>query len=395
MKKILLIPSWYPSIKNEITGSFFREQAQTLSDTGKYDIKVLYSQVEYIGVMKFIGAAFWSASGPLLDESFLLQNPVAYRFVVRINGRIGEKRVLKILFQNYRTAYQKLISKGWVPDIIHAQSTLDAGIFAHHLSKEFNVPFFIIEHQLFLLHNYSSYKRDLVLEALRNAKKIAVVSEHQKRCLLMHLPECNPIVIWNLVDERNFSLKTISQKRKKFKIVTVTYPSPIKDYPTFFRAMHELSKLNESFEYVVIGSTSFADSSKANTDAFEKCSEEFGVRHLGSFVPYLNRADISKELASADVFVCTSIAETFGVAAREAMMCGTPVVTTACGGIEDSITTDTGVVVPIRDAKQIARAIDDIRLENTQFSAERIRNFVIHQCGQNAYLKSMRNFYED
>ena len=38
--KILIIPSWYPSQKNALTGSFFREQAMALADAG-HDVTIL------------------------------------------------------------------------------------------------------------------------------------------------------------------------------------------------------------------------------------------------------------------------------------------------------------------------------------------------------------------
>ena len=45
MKKILIIPSWYPSEKNPIAGSFFQEQVAFLYSKG-FDVRVLYIQEE-------------------------------------------------------------------------------------------------------------------------------------------------------------------------------------------------------------------------------------------------------------------------------------------------------------------------------------------------------------
>ena len=53
-KKILLIPSWYPTKENSIVGSFFREQAAILIENKEIDIKVLYGIVKEVSFFEFI-----------------------------------------------------------------------------------------------------------------------------------------------------------------------------------------------------------------------------------------------------------------------------------------------------------------------------------------------------
>ena len=76
-----------------------------------------------------------------------------------------------------------------------------------------------------------------------------------------------------------------------------------------------------------------------------------------------------KELAAyyrrADVFVFASPREGFGLPPLEAMACGTPVVTTDCGGVLDYA--EHGInclVVPVRDPKTMAEAILRIIYDN-------------------------------
>ncbi|MFZ4771108.1 MAG: glycosyltransferase [Ferruginibacter sp.] len=408
-EKVLIIPSWYPTIDNPVAGSFFKEQAELLANNG-YDIKVLFGIYEparhkqkpgrkkrLLLLLKEIVMPRKFEAGKILtrlqaDTDTLLQNPPAYSFRLDGLSDLEEKDRFAVICEAYAMALQKFIDKGWKPDVIHAQSTLDAGIFAHYLSEKFNIPFVIIEHQVFLLHRYSGYHQQLVLAALAKANKVGVVSEHQKKMVLMNLSSCDPVVIWNLVDESRFRIKE-NKREKPFTVVSITYPTPIKDHITFFKAMKELSQSGENFRYIVIGNASFADISNGNSDVFKAYSKELGIDHLGTFIPYLNRDQIADQLAECDVFVSTSIAETFGVAAREAMMCGLPVVTTACGGIEDSITANTGVVVPIKDYKAIAAAILKIKNGQLAYDPQGIRDFVTKQCGKESFLKKMTQFY--
>ena len=410
-RKILIIPSWYPTKDNTLVGSFFREQAALLHHNG-FDIKILFGILEpqkprqKLGRKKKLRLALkillegkqFTPQKILAvltqDNNTLLQDPPAIAFRLADLHESAEQDKFNVLCKAYAIQFKRLLETGWKPDIIHAQSTLNAGIFAKYLSAQFSIPFVIIEHQVFLLNPFTPYHQKLVLEALETAHKVAAVSEHQKKCVLMNQPLCNPSVIWNFVDETQFSIKQ-TKKVKPFTVVSITYPSHIKDYDTFFKAMKEISLSGEDFRYIMIGNDSFGDTAHANSDVFNKCSKDLGIFHLGTFIPHLNRDEIANTLAECDVFVCTSIAETFGVAVREAMMCGLPIVTTACGGVEDSITADTGVVVPIRDHKGIADALLKIKNRQLVFDANKIRNFAIDQCGKTAFLHSMQTFYKN
>lgn len=396
-KKILLIPSWYPSKRNSLVGSFFREQASLLQDKGNYDIKVLYGIVKEVNLLAFLTYLFTKFVKKKLPiaQDYLLQEPEYHSFEIKIYRKLTEKQKYFILIRAYAYAYRTLSKTyNWVPDIIHAQSTIDGAIFARNLAlSETKTPYMIIEHQVFLLHHFSKYRQALILESIREAKKVGVVSEHQKKMVLMHEPNCKPITIWNYVDEKKFTIAKSSTQRK-FTVITVTYPSPIKGYKTFFETLVCLKEKTDDFQYIIIGNASFDDLSKANSTYFENIAKEMGVFEQGIFIPYVEREDLNSLLNSSDVFVSTSIAETFGVAAREAMMCGLPIITTACGGIEDSIAQETGKVVPIYDALAMANILLQIKNKEIIFDAHKIREYVIAQCGTQVFLNNMNNFYD-
>ncbi len=397
IKKILLIPSWYPSKRNSFVGSFFREQANLLQNKGNYNIKVLYGIVEEVNLFEFLVYIFtkFIKKRLAIAQDYLLQEPESHSFDIKIYKKLTEKQKYFILIRAYAYAYRTLSKTyNWVPDIIHAQTTMDGGIFAQNLSLyEIKKPYIIIEHQVFLLHFYTPYKQNLIKSALRGALKLGVVSEHQKKMVLMHEANCKPITIWNYVDEKRFTIVKSSTQRK-FTIITITYPSPIKGYKTFFETLVCLKEKTDNFQYIIIGNASFDDLSKANSTYFENIAKEMGVFGQGTFIPHAERSDLNRLFNSSDVFVSTSIAETFGVAAREAMMCGLPVITTACGGIEDSITKETGRVVPIYDAISMANILLQIKNKEIVFEPHKIREYAITQCGTQVFLNNMNNFYD-
>lgn len=94
------------------------------------------------------------------------------------------------------------------------------------------------------------------------------------------------------------------------------------------------------------------------------------------------RQDVSTAYAAMDVFVLTSISETYGMVTIEAMSAGLPVVATNSAGTPDIIThEESGLLVPVRDADALARALD--RLRSDPVLAQRIASkarSIAHAC---------------
>lgn len=392
-KKILIIPSWYPNSDNELVGTFFREQAHLLNTNG-FDIKILFGVAHEVGLFKYLSIRFTQLFSKKngLNKTYLKQEPEAFSFPIYHYKKWPEKRKLKSSKQKYQQAF-KTITTLWQPELIHAQCSANGGIYAHYLSKTNGIPFVIIEHQIFLLNYYKKYVQKGIREAVENASKIGAVSYHQQRCILMNSMDCNPTIIWNLMDENKFEINT-KQTNTKFTILTISYPHLIKDTETFFRSLEAFKAICEDdFEAIIIGNDSFSDSSKANSSHFETLAKKYQVFDKCTFYPQLTRAEINTKLQSCHVFVSTSVAETYGVAVREAMLCGKPVIATKSGGVEDSITEETGLLVNLKDAEAIAENLLKIKNKELVFSPETIRNYIIEQSGRDAFIRTMTDFY--
>jgi glycosyltransferase involved in cell wall biosynthesis len=85
------------------------------------------------------------------------------------------------------------------------------------------------------------------------------------------------------------------------------------------------------------------------------------------------RDDIPELLASFDVYVQPSLFEGLCVAVLEAQAAGVPVVATPVGGMRDTVVPEeTGLVVPVGDARALAAAVE--RLLDDQELASRLAN---------------------
>lgn len=110
------------------------------------------------------------------------------------------------------------------------------------------------------------------------------------------------------------------------------------------------------------------------------------LKNLPSNVVGLKRTSDQRELAeyysSADVFVNPTYQDTFPTVNLEAMACGTPVVTYNTGGSPESLTEETGIVVPKGDVERLYSAIKSIigkspteKEEQRRLCVERAKDF--------------------
>jgi glycosyltransferase involved in cell wall biosynthesis len=399
MKKILYIPSWYPTPENKMIGSFFREQALLFDndidffvftilpiETNVFKFFYLYfkKKNQYFEIQtppKGNGIYYLQIKSPFFFQLF---KPLA-NMIERINYNI-------MCNYSFQGIIKKLNELNWKPDFIHAQSTVEGGIFAQYLSEKFNIPYIITEHQVFLLQNYSSFKVRLIRHVITGANHFLVVSEHQKRQILMNGISCFPKVVGNLVDDTLFAIN--KHENKIFNILVVTYPSHIKDNETLFEAIKILVSENiNNFKLQIIGGDFNNLQLKDKENPLYKQAEKFGIIEYVEIFNYVERERMPGFYNKCDVFVSTSIAETFGVSQCEAMMCGVPVIATANGGIDDMINQKNGIKIPIQDYLSLAQAIIRIKQSEVQFDPQEIRNSVLNKFGKNAFKNKLAEIY--
>ncbi|MEU4804967.1 glycosyltransferase [Actinosynnema sp. NPDC023587] len=90
-------------------------------------------------------------------------------------------------------------------------------------------------------------------------------------------------------------------------------------------------------------------------------AERCGVRDRVLPLGRVSRAEMPALLRSADVVACVPWYEPFGIVPLEAMACGVPVVATAVGGLTDTVIDGvTGVLVPPRDRRVLAKALNSL-----------------------------------
>jgi glycosyltransferase involved in cell wall biosynthesis len=158
------------------------------------------------------------------------------------------------------------------------------------------------------------------------------------------------------VDTRRFAADGPAEARRaRHRIVVV---SRLVERKGIGNVIAALARIPDT-ELVVAGggdAASLRDDPEARR--LDGLARAFGVRDRVEFRGRVDRADVPALLRSADLVVCAPWYEPFGLVALEAMACGVPVVTTAVGGLVDTVIHGvTGVHVPPRDVDALATAV--------------------------------------
>ncbi len=125
---------------------------------------------------------------------------------------------------------------------------------------------------------------------------------------------------------------------------------PAKDYPNLLRAARILVDRSDRFYFAIAGQYGGTLANEL-MELRNQLQLEDRVFFLGL------RSDVATVMQNLDVFVLSSRSEGFSIACVEAMACGIPVVATRCGGPEEILNLDTGILVPPADPVGLADGI--------------------------------------
>lgn len=391
MKKVLVIPSWYPTEQSPYMGIFFKVQTELMMPD--FDMKVLIGKENLYGKKTFL-KYFSNSKIQKIDNHFIQTNYIE-GFEYKQAAFYSFKKQLEIAAEAYSFATQQyLLNNNWKPDIIHAHDIFWGGYYANYIAKKLVIPSVITHHNPLIFNNYSKTQKELLKRTIESADKFLCVSNYDKRTLLISDYNCSPEFVGNLVDEDKFKLKPQAQEKKDvFNIFTVGIASKRKDFPTLLKAISYLVyDLDQKDIHLTLNiSDKVADGISLET--IKQLAVNLKINQYCIFVKDLSLEDLIYNYQKADVFASSSYFETFGVAVCEAMCCGTPVIAVNNGGIDDIINTENGIRVPIGDHIQMAQSIFDVKRKKIVFDKEIIRESIVRKYGRKAFFNRISNIY--
>lgn len=322
---ILVIPSWYHTPFNRIKGVFFQDQALAVAD--KVDkvgvIAPVLISIKEVFRTRLI--SFQEERNTVEKVMEYIQPILAFPFWKRFNRylqyRVGKKMLKKYILEN------------GVPDVVHLQSVL-IGKLALWLQKEYQIPFVITEHSsAFQRQQLSSSELALAQEAFNSSEANIAVSEALANDLTALFNQ-DFYVIPNIVDTDYFTPS--AQENEQFTFLNVAHLNKNKNHQLLIKSFAKVLKKEEA-QLVIAG----AGEERKN---LEKLIASLGLKQKVRLFGKANREEVRMLMQQANCFVLSSKIETFGVVLIEAMACGTPVVSTKCGGPNKLVEEKTGLL---------------------------------------------------
>lgn len=257
-----------------------------------------------------------------------------------------------------------IIIERFYPDIIHVHFH-QAGLIAELFCRIFRIKMVVTEH-------WSAFVGWPELPAVRFTKAAGVfqyarwiftVSHNLKngieeRCKIDLFGKTS--VIPNSVDTIIFHSRapqnnSFSKKRKN--ILVVARLAEEKDLPVLFEALNHLQRANKRFFCEIIGS--------GDPKQYKNQIYTLGLQDKVRFLGPKPKSEIAERMRSSDALVISSFIENSPCVIGEALCTGLPVVSTNVGGISELLDETNGILVPPREPKTLAAAIEDALFHRT------------------------------
>lgn len=375
VEKVLFLPKWYPDKYDKQFGVFLQKHAKAVS---------LYANV----------AVLYVTPDPSQQEDFIVEETKENGFLeIRIyykKSEAGNSAWRKSI--NLRR-YLKGHKKGWAiieekfgrPDINHVNILSRPGAIALKLKKKYGIPYVITEQWTGYGSNKfatkGSFEKKYSLKIGREAGAIMTVSNSLKGHMERHGFENKFHIIRNIIEDIDIS-KNKAPEAGKVKMINISdLDDEKKNVSGIINVFSKLAKEYDNIELHIIGGGD-------DEEMLRELGRKTGLYEERLFLYGRKFNDFVYELVPQMNFLITnSNFETFSVATAEALINGKPVIVTRCGGPEEFVTEDVGMVIDREADDQLEKAMRHM-IENhsdydpAKLSAYAHNNFSYEKVGQ-------------
>lgn len=374
---IVVVARKLPDEKN-MNGIFELDQAKALADAGH---RVAFFAVD---IRSFRHRRKWGVIKGTINGKAGSINTYVINIPIGILGKPFHEAILKCASEKL---FRILLSDFGKPDVLHAHFRPNYG-YAAALCEKYDIPLVITEHEsVFNKDKCPASLLGKVIPAYRRADARIAVSLRFAERMKKHTG-LDFLTINNVIDTNSFEYNGRISGDEIFRFVCVGNLLFAKGYDTLLRATAELKKRKINCLLTCIGKG-------GDETAIRNLCEELGLDDCVTFAGQRPRDYIAAVFGKSDAFVLPSRGETFGVSYVEAMAAGLPVIATKCGGPEDFINDDVGMLVPVDDVSALADAMSDMIKNRAHFDGEKISAYAKKRFCPSEIAAKLTEIYED
>lgn len=364
---VLFLTKWYPNPSDPQLGVFIKKHAQAVA---------LYANVYLVYV--FQDEAIVSnydmriSQSDTFTEITIAVKPNTSLFKSIING-------YKYLKAN-RIAIKEVRKRAGKIDVVHAHVLLRSAFIAFIINVLYNVPYVVTEHWTGYVsgkfQQQSFLKKWFSRLVLKRAKAVTTVSKSLQKSMLAQGLKANYYIVPNVVEAVAFDANSLKSNKlsNKIKIVSVAdLEDGHKNISGAIKAIASVQKSHPNIEYHIIGDGSNKQQLTQLADSLQG-TEKFIFFHGRQPNKY-----VYNFMQQADFVLINSNYETFSVVAAEALANGKPVISTICGGPEEFITSDFGILIEPNNQLQLEDALVTMLNTYKKYDATILRNYILNK----------------
>lgn len=202
------------------------------------------------------------------------------------------------------------------------------------------------------------YRRVVVPLVAKRAVEVITVSEHSKQRIIetLGVPEARITVIPNAVGEFWFQGAERSRSGRPY-ILTVSGEAPSKNLNRLIEAFALTHRTRPEIRLIVAGVR------PALHGHFRKLACFLGVEDDVTFAPFVTDEELRKLYQDAELYVCASLSEGFGIPIIEAMALGVPLACSRTSSIPE-VCGDAALYFDPCDSESISNTLIDLLTES-------------------------------
>lgn len=369
--QVLVISHMYPRSYNKISGIFVHEQVKALRDQG-VDVRVLSGEPFWVNswsIVRLIRGLREYGRSP--SETVVYEGvPVTYFpwFV----GNWVPHWAQAWTYSNGLSRIWRDWSKNSTFGIVHAHTSNLDGTAARNAASRTGARLIVTEHMgpFDVLANHP-VKKAKTRATLRVADRVFAVSSALRNNMIRKVgPAAQRVeVLGNGVDLKTFVPSESKEASTATRAIWIGHHVSVKRIDRLLAAFARAQALNPVLRLSLLGGGELLDQAVAQVTSL-------GIQDKVTFLPATDRAGVAAAIQAHDYVVISSETETFGLVALEAMACGKPVLSTACGGPQDVIVSDQLGLVVANSEDGLAGGLVEMANRAATFDAARIRAHV-------------------
>jgi len=359
--RVLFLTHAYPRHSGDVPGSFLHLLALCLVDAG-VDVRVIAphangladrANVDGIPVIRYRYAP---------DEHETLAYTGAMVAEVRASLR-SKMSLLRMLSEGKRELMRE--ARGWKPDVIHAHWWFPSGMSAVRAARQLQLPLVVTLHGSDVrLARGIAPARAIFRRVAGRTSAVTAVSEYLANVARHMAPDVNVLTLPMPVEVGRFSPPEPGEARSAN---TLLFVGRLTEQKGINLALDALARLPEDIRLHIVGD----GPEHANLEAH---AARIGVAARVGFLGSRPPAQLPRLYREAAAVVVPSHEEGLGLVAVEAVLCGTPVVAFASGGLVDALDNGrAGTLVPPGNVDALTDALREV-LANPEAARERARN---------------------